>query len=134
MTWIGAGENTAFKILQELFPKYTIFRQYPLRKLIPRNQLKYLSKRQRKEILDIVLIDSMLPRKSVIVVRVQDKHHKGDITAQHDGIQKDLLKSFKYEVVDLLWNEALELFSERYNEKSITEVKQALATCKIKIP
>lgn len=134
MAWIGAGENTAFKILQELFPKYTILTQYPLRKLIPRNQLKYLSKRQNKETLDLVLIDSLLHKKNVIIVRVQDRHHKGDITARNDGIQKDLLKSLKYEVVDLLWNEHEEIFKEQYNEKSINEVKDALQRSQIKLP
>jgi|TARA_R110000824_G_scaffold8714_2_gene39417 hypothetical protein len=85
-----------------------------------------LSERQQKQTLDIVIFRNgdmdNVNQKSRIVVRVQDKHHKGTLTASRDLVQKQMLEWNDCTVVDLWWEECPELWRENVNEKSIEEV------------
>jgi hypothetical protein len=97
--------------------------QYPLSKLMSDDFKDTLSERQRKETLDIVIFR---PEQKTIVVRVQDKHHKGLRISSIDLIQKQMLEWNNCVVVDLWWEECPNLWEDEVNEKSIEEVSTYL--------
>lgn len=138
--WIGTGEDTTYKIAKLLFPNWHYYRQTPLPGLISaRMPQDYpeLSLRQLKETIDIVITDGKgdgdIFAARIIAIRVQDKHHKGEITARNDRHQLEILKDAKIEVIDILWNECLQIFRERYNCKSVIEFLEMMKMGKVKL-
>lgn len=128
--FVGKGEVSAFKILKQLFPQAEIEKQIKLTNYLDTDQIKELSKHQLKESIDI----GMWVYGHNYAIRVQDKSHKGRIKARWDRLEKKLLEQNGVTVVDIVWNEAKELFKERVNKKSIQEVIDAFKTAKALIP
>lgn len=124
---IGNGEDSAVEILKELFPTIDIKTQVLLSDLLGVDWVADLSERQEKETLDIVIYTN-----PVIVVRVQDSHHRGKLTTSRDIVQRKTLEWNNVKVVDLLDLECTELLKERVNDKSKEEIRKALTICGIK--
>ena len=125
--FVGEGERACLSILKSLFGKNCEYKtQYPFAKLMKGDFADSLSDRQQKQTLDIVIFRNgdtdSIGKKPTIVVRVQDKHHKGILTASRDLVQKQMLEWNECVVVDLWWEECPELWEENVNEKSIEEV------------
>ena len=107
--FIGVGEDSAFEILKEIYPDVEIKRQVNLGEI------------QRKETLDLVIYEN-----PIIVVRVQDHHHVGNITATRDVIQKATLEWNDCVVVDLFHYECKSLMKEQVDSDSREEILLAL--------
>ncbi len=121
--FIGVGETTAINILQDLYKNTKIIPQYPFIKLINDDYKDSLSDSYLKHKLDIVVFR---PSEKPIVVRVQDKHHEGVLTAARDTVMKKILEWNDCIVVDLNWYECEELWKEEKNTNSINEVVTSL--------
>jgi len=115
--FIGIGEDSTFEILKEMYPNKEIKRQVKLTSLLSQDWIDDLGEIQRKETLDLVIYDD-----PIIVVRVQDKHHTGAITAARDVIQKATLEWNDCIVVDLFHYECKNLMKERVNSDSRREI------------
>jgi len=124
---IGYGETSAVEILKQLFPDKEIKTQVSLKSLLTSDWANDLSERQCKETLDIVVYTD-----PIIVVRVQDPHHKGNITSARDLVQKKTLEWCDMKVVDLQFYECINLMKELVNDSSREEVKEALTKANIK--
>ena len=142
---VGAGEETVKMILEkEILPGCQVLQQIDLSKLLPvidYEKEPFLKKmRQEKESVDLIVVPSDLKEiseirhenKRVLCVRVQNSDHKGDLISVIDERQKRELEEL-YKVVDIKWDECKEVFAERYNEKSIQEVRDAFARDKVSI-
>ena len=120
---IGKGENTALDILKEIYGESVIYSTQVLFKdlisfeLIPEG----LSERQQKESIDIVLFTGFNP----VCVRVQGKDHGGILKSARDSVQKQMLEWSNCIVIDLGHYDCPVLFSEKLNDESRREVKEA---------
>lgn len=121
--FIGVGETTALDILQDLYKDAKIIPQYPFVTLINDDYKDSLSDSYLKHKIDIVVLR---PNEKTIVVRVQDKHHEGVLTAARDTVMKKILEWNDCIVVDLNWYECEELWKEEKNTHSLNEVVLAL--------
>ncbi len=122
--FVGEGERACLTILKSMFGKVCEYKQqYPFSKLMSDEFKDSLGERQKKETLDIVIFR---PEQRTIVVRVQDKHHKGLRISAIDLIQKQMLEWNNCIVVDLWWEECPTLWEDVVNEKSIEEVSTYL--------
>ena len=81
-----------------------------------------LGDRQMKETLDLVIFEASGDK---IVVRVQDRHHKGARTSGVDVIQKQMLEWNNCKVVDVWYNDCPNIFLE----KNTKESRQELIAC-----
>ena len=126
---MGQGERASLTILKSIFGKSAEYKiQYPFFKLMSEDFYDTLSDRQKKQTLDIVIFR---PLANTIVVRVQDKHHKGILTASRDLVQKQMLEWNNSVVVDLSWEECPKLWEDEVNEKSMEEVSTYLRKAKL---
>ena len=126
---VGQGERASLTILKSIFGKSAEYKiQYPFFKLMSEDFYDTLSDRQKKQTLDIVIFR---PLANTIVVRVQDKHHKGILTASRDLVQKQMLEWNNCVVVDLWWEECPNLWEDEVNEKSMEEVSTYLRKAKL---
>jgi len=123
---IGRGELAAFEILMQIFPDRELKTQISLTSLLKGGWLDDLSDIQKKETLDIVIYGS-----PIIVVRIQDPHHRGIITSARDTVQRKTLEWNDIKVVDLQFYECVELLKDKVNSESMKEVLQALKDEKI---
>ena len=114
--YIGSGEDTCFDILTELYPSASIKRQVKFYTLMSDEFKDTLGERQMKETLDIVIFEASGDK---IVVRVQDRHHKGKRTDDVDIIQKQMLEWNKCKVVDVWYNECPNIFLEEKNKQFV---------------
>lgn len=121
---IGVGEKSALTILTLLFPHGEFETQKPLTKLLSSEQVEHLGEHQQKQTIDIM----MKLDKDLFAVRIQDKSHKGIIRARWDMLQRNLLNQRNIFVIDVMWYEAIELFKERVNFKSVQEIISAIKT------
>jgi len=118
--FIGQGEKACRVILDEIFNgSSTVSPQYPISKLFKGDYKKSMSDRQEKETVDFVVFRS---NKKPIVIRVQDKRHRSKYMSNIDKAQKKILELNGCTVVDLWYNECLELFKDEVNDKSRAEV------------
>ena len=120
--YIGSGEDTCFDILTELYPNASIKRQVKFYTLMSNEFKDTLGERQMKETLDLVIFTADGEK---IVVRVQDRHHKGIRTGQIDIIQKQMLEWNNCKVVDVWYNECPNIFLEQNTKES----RQELISC-----
>lgn len=122
---IGAGEDTAVAILEELNALNTnveIIRQQPLVGLLKDEFKDSLAESYLKHKIDIMLVGLDKP----VVVRVQGKDHEGILKSARDTVQKKILEWHNCIVVDLNWYDCPNLFKEELNDDSREEVKSAL--------
>ena len=122
---IGAGEDTAVAILEELNALNTnveIIRQQPLVGLLTEEFKDSLAESYLKHKIDIMLVGLDKP----VVVRVQGKDHEGILKSARDTVQKKILEWHNCIVVDLNWYDCPNLFKEELNDDSREEVKSAL--------
>lgn len=126
--FIGRGERTCLKILKSWFPSAEFVIQYPLSKLIDKSW--GLSDRQQKETLDIVYF---LDNKT-FVVRVQDPHHDGLGMQKVDKVQRTTLECHDCIVIDIWHNDCPTLFSDKYNDLSIEELRSVYKDNNIPTP
>lgn len=142
---IGKGENTTVKILSELlhlpilkyprdYPSSGIYRQFPLIKLIDKTKIFYkLESWHVKHKVDILIIKDQ--RK--IVVRVQGYGHDSGRGHQHlqkqqrDLVQSWLIQTSNIDVVNVIERECKQIFKEKYNDKSIQELKDSFKTSNV---
>ena len=80
-----------------------------------------LSERQQKESVDIVLFTGFNP----VCVRVQGGDHGGILKSARDSVQKQMLEWSNCIVIDLWYYDCPVLFSEKLNDESRREVKEA---------
>jgi signal peptidase I len=123
---IGAGEDTAVAILEELYilrKSIEVIRQKPLLDLLTDEFKDSLGDPYLKHKIDIMVIRD--PEKP-IVVRVQGKDHEGVLKSARDTVQKKILEWHNCIVVDLNWYDCPNLFKEELNDNSREEVKNAL--------
>ena len=124
---IGAGEDTAVAILEELNALNTnveIIRQQPLVGLLKDEFKDSLADSYLKHKIDIMIIGLDKP----VVVRVQGKDHEGVLKSARDTVQKKILEWHNCIVVDLNWYDCPNLFKEKLNDGSREEVKNALSS------
>ena len=124
---IGAGEDTAVAILEELNALNTnveIIRQQPLVGLLKDEFKDSLADSYLKHKIDIMIIGLDKP----VVVRVQGKDHEGVLKSARDTVQKKILEWHNCIVVDLNWYDCPNLFKEELNDGSREEVKSALSS------
>jgi hypothetical protein len=120
---IGKGESTALDILKEIYGETVIYSTQVMFKdlmsfeLIPEG----LSERQQKESVDIVLFTGFNP----VCVRVQGGDHGGILKSARDSVQKQMLEWSNCIVIDLWHYDCPVLFSEKLNDESRREVKEA---------
>ena len=129
---IGAGEDTAVAILEELNALNTnveIIRQQPLVGLLKDEFKDSLADSYLKHKIDIMIIGLDKP----VVVRVQGKDHEGVLKSARDTVQKKILEWHNCIVVDLNWYDCPNLFKEKLNDGSIQEVKNALSSSDINL-
>ena len=129
---IGAGEDTAVAILEELNALNTnveIIRQQPLVGLLTEEFKDSLAESYLKHKIDIMIIGLDKP----VVVRVQGKDHEGVLKSARDTVQKKILEWHNCIVVDLNWYDCPNLFKEKLNDGSIQEVKNALSSSDINL-
>ena len=69
----------------------------------------------------------MKNKDKTMVFRIQDNHHNGFHTQQRDIVQKKTLEWNNCYVFDVWDNECPELFKDVKNEKSISELKDAIS-------
>ena len=121
---IGAGEDTAVSILNDLFNDGSkIIPQYPLIKLLTDDYIDSLAESYLKHKVDILIFS---PGGRKIAVRVQGKDHDGVMKSARDTVQKKLMDWNGCVVVDLTWQECPYLFKEQKDENSYLEVMNAL--------
>jgi len=124
---IGAGEDTAVAILEELNALNTnveIIRQQPLVGLLKDEFKDSLAESYLKHKIDIMLVGLDKP----VVVRVQGKDHEGILKSARDTVQKKILEWHNCIVVDLNWYDCPNLFKEKLNDDSREEVSNALSS------
>ena len=124
---IGAGEDTAVAILEELNALNTnveIIRQQPLVGLLTEELKDSLAESYLKHKIDIMIIGLDKP----VVVRVQGKDHEGVLKSARDTVQKKILEWHNCIVIDLNWYDCPNLFKEKLNDGSREEVKSALSS------
>ena len=124
---IGAGEDTAAAILEELYALNTnveIIRQQPLTNLLTEEFKDSLAESYLKHKIDIMIIGLDKP----VVIRVQGKDHEGVLKSARDTVQKKILEWHNCIVVDLNWYDCPILFNEKLNDGSRDEVKNALSS------
>lgn len=144
---IGDGEDTTVKILSTLlklpilkyprdYPSSGIYRQFPLLKIIDTTKIDFkLESWHEKHKLDILIIKDQ--RK--IVVRVQGyghdsgRGHQHETKQQRDSIQSWLIKTSDIDVVNVIKRECKNIFKEKYNEKSIQELKDSFKTSRVQL-
>jgi len=129
---IGAGEDTAAAILEELNALNTnveIIRQQPLVGLLKDEFKDSLADSYLKHKIDIMIIGLDKP----VVVRVQGKDHEGVLKSARDTVQKKILEWHNCIVVDLNWYDCPNLFKEELNDGSREEVKNALSSLDINL-
>ena len=115
---IGAGEDTAILILQDIYKNAKIMPQYPLARILTDEYKDSLSESYLKHKIDIMIFT---PTRR-IAVRVQGKDHDGVLKSARDTVQKKLLEWHNCIVVDLLWVECPTLFAEKKDKNSYDEV------------
>jgi len=119
---IGAGEDTAVSILNDIFKDNSkIVSQYPLIKLLKDDYIDSLSESYLKHKVDIMVFTA----DKKIAVRVQGRDHEGILKSARDTVQKKLLEWNGCVVVDLTWMECPYLFKEQKDENSYLEVMNA---------
>jgi hypothetical protein len=124
---IGAGEDTAVAVLEELYALNTnveIIRQQPLTNLLTEEFKDSLAESYLKHKIDIMIIGLDKP----VVIRVQGKDHEGILKSARDTVQKKILEWHNCIVVDLNWYDCPILFNEKLNDGSRDEVKNALSS------
>ena len=129
---IGAGEDTAVAILEELIALNTnveIIRQHPLAALLTEEFKDRLAESYLKHKIDIMIIGLDKP----VVVRVQGKDHEGVLKSARDTVQKKILEWHNCIVVDLNWYDCPNLFKEKLNDGSREEVKSVLSSSGINL-
>ena len=84
-----------------------------------------LSERQQKESVDIVLFTGFNP----VCVRVQGGDHGGILKSARDSVQIQMLEWSNCIVIDLWHYDCPVLFSEKLNDESRREVKEAFKYC-----
>ena len=120
--YIGQGEKAYRVILDELFCETcTVSPQYPLGKLLKADYKKSMSDRQEKETIDFVVFRN---NKKPIAIRVQDKRHRSSRMSNIDNAQKKILELNGCAVVDLWYNECVEMFKDEVNVNSREEIKK----------
>ena len=138
-THLGRGELVVLNILKFLFPTKKFFTQVKLTALASNRLPKEwppLSERQLKETVDIVMATEKtkgaeVMLKDIVVFRVQDPHHKGNIYAKHDVIQADLLEACNIKVCDFNWYECKHIWKDEINVATVAEVITILRLYKI---
>jgi len=116
---IGCAEKTALEILKSIYGNTAeYFTQVKFKNLLKGEWVDTVTERQEKETLDIVV---KLPIKT-IVVRIQDKHHTGNITSKRDIVQRKTLEWNDCVVVDVWFYDCPELWKDQVNEKSRGEL------------
>lgn len=124
MEIIGQGERAALKILKEIYKdEAEYFTQFRFKDLMKGDFIDTLSERQEKETIDILV---RLNTGKDIAIRIQDKHHIGRITECRDKVQRKMLEWNDVLVVDLWFNECIELWTDKVNDKSRDEIKTLL--------
>jgi hypothetical protein len=119
---IGAGEDTAVSILNDIFKDGSkIIPQYPLIKILTEEYRDSLPESYLKHKVDIMVFTA----DKKIAVRVQGKDHEGILKSARDTVQKKLLEWNGCVVVDLTWMECPYLFKEQKDENSYLEVMNA---------
>ena len=129
---IGAGEDTAVAILEELNAlnkNVEIIRQQPLVGLLTEEFKESLADSYLKHKIDIMIIGLDKP----VVVRVQGKDHEGVLKSARDTVQKKILEWHNCIVVDLNWYDCPNLFKEELNDGSREEVKSVLSSSGINL-
>ena len=119
---IGAGEDTAILILEDIYKNAKIMPQYPLAMILTDEYKDSLSESYLKHKIDIMVFT---PTRR-IAVRVQGKDHDGVLKSARDTVQKKLLEWHDCVVVDLLWVECPTLFAEKKDKNSYVEVTNSL--------
>jgi hypothetical protein len=121
---IGHGEDVCVSILKDLYPDADIKIQWNFSKLMKGDFVGAVTERQEKETLDIVVFrEKQMP----IVVRVQDAHHSGSVTADRDKVQKKTLEWNDCVVVDVQHYNCPNIFKDKTNEESRRELLEAFA-------
>ena len=119
---IGAGEDTAVSILNDIFKDGSkIIPQYPLIKILTEEYRDSLPESYLKHKVDIMVFTA----DKKIAVRVQGKDHEGILKSARDTVQKKLLEWNGCVVVDLTWMECPYLFKEQKDENRYLEVMNA---------
>jgi|LWDU01.1.fsa_nt_gi hypothetical protein len=131
--WIGKGEDTVFKILNDIYrtPTFEIKRQYMFKDLMNKVFIDTLSERQEKESLDFVIFGETI---KTLVIRVQDKHHASPRAAGHDIVQKQMLEWNDCNVIDIQFYNCPNIFKELLNYESNRELMEAFKHENIPIP
>jgi hypothetical protein len=131
--WIGKGEDTVFKILNDIYrtPTFEIKRQYMFKDLMNEVFIDTLSERQEKESLDFVIFGETI---KTLVIRVQDKHHASPRAAGHDIVQKQMLEWNDCNVIDIQFYNCPNIFKELFNNESNRELMEAFKHENIPIP
>jgi hypothetical protein len=128
--FIGRGEDTIFTILKETYPEADIQRQYKFSKLLNKDFELSVTERQEKETLDFVIFR---PSQMPLVIRVQDPHHAGNITAMRDKVQRKTLEWCDCIVVDVQHYNCPNIFKEKDNINSRVELQEAFADSGIEL-
>lgn len=121
---IGCGERTVLTLLMKKFGVVCEYKtQMLLKDLVTPEYVDVLSDRQMKESIDIVVY---LPFNKPLAIRVQDEHHNTTRMSVIDEVQRYILESEGYIVVDILNYECPEIWKEKANDKSMKELNDSL--------
>lgn len=116
--WIGAGEDATYEILSTWYGRKNLSRTVKFssfRVKIPWG----ISKRQEKETIDLVL---KYPPWT-FCIRLQDRHHKGQMMPQIDAIQKAFIEEIPYhKIIDIHQDDAPSLFNEETGDEARLEL------------
>jgi len=128
-TFIGRGERTCKRILEQIFPTSPVITQISIKSCVKDEIYKFYDEVYKKATLDLILVH----HEKYIAIRIQDKHHTGAKTSQKDVIQKQDMIDNGVIVVDIHERDAPYLFREKFNYKSVLEVLVPFAKAEVKI-
>lgn len=127
-TIIGRGEKTLIEILKKQLTGVRIYTQVHLKYLVPQEEVREFSERQIKETIDILIVYN----NKWFACRVQhgstrkyqSKGHLGQVLAQADLVQKNLIQRYHgpHSVIDFRESECKTLFRDKLNWYSESEV------------
>jgi len=118
---IGHGEKVCVELLKEHYGTgVAINTQVPLHTLVSKAWADSFSERQEKETIDIVVYRK---DKFPLAVRVQDKHHSTSRMKHIDDAQARLLKWNEVDVLDIWWNENIEIFKDKATHEAYIELE-----------
>jgi len=122
--YIGTGEQSTQKILQQLFPHCRVLSQFPLAKLIPES-IKELGSEYSKHLCDLFV----LGKDMALVIEVNLKH--GTLAHKKWKVYKEHLEAQCYDTMTIDDNECTHLFESDPDNLTWADYEDVIASLEL---